>query len=217
MGPRGAPARIVGGSVERVDIERRAARPLRPLPPARRRRRFIGGSSATGAEGSGGRFRGVRARGRPTNATTSRDASTIARVHQRALPRGVRARRRRGGSASLLRAAAVAAQMESAKARAAAAAIRVHNRADDGGVARPPLTVDLHGLTVDGAIATLRTVLAGAARTDARAVRVVCGAGRHSVGGRARVAPAVRGFLEDEGVRFVDEGGGTLVVPLETR
>ena len=76
--------------------------------------------------------------------------------------------------------------------------------------ARSPL-VDLHGLTVDGAIATLRTVLAGAARTDARAVRVVCGAGRHSVGGRARVAPAVRGFLETRG--SFRRRRRTLVVP----
>ena len=145
--------------------------------------------------------------------TLRRSRASISALSRAAFARGDGAEARRLS----LRAAAVAAQMESAKARAAAAAIRVHNRADDGGVARPPLTVDLHGLTVDGAIATLRTVLAGAARTDARAVRVVCGAGRHSVGGRARVAPAVRGFLEDEGVRFVDEGGGTLVVPLETR
>jgi DNA-nicking Smr family endonuclease len=145
--------------------------------------------------------------------TLRRSRASISALSRAAYARGDGAEARRLS----LRAAAVAAQMETAKARAAAAAIRLHNRADDAGVRRPPLTVDLHGLTAEGATAVLRTVLAGAARTDARAVRVVCGAGRHSVGGRARVAPAVRGFLEDEGVRFVDEGGGTLTVPLETR
>ena len=90
-----------------------------------------------------------------------------------------------------------------------------HSRADrprGGGVT---LDVDLHGQSAAEAVRTTRAVLGGAARTkNAGAVRVVCGAGRHSAGGTARVGPAVRAFLEEEGVAYVQESAGTLLVPL---
>ncbi len=90
-----------------------------------------------------------------------------------------------------------------------------HSRADRSRGGGVTLDVDLHGQSAAEAVRTTRAVLGGAARTkNAGAVRVVCGAGRHSAGGTARVGPAVRAFLEEEGVAYVQESAGTLLVPL---
>ena len=90
-----------------------------------------------------------------------------------------------------------------------------HSRADRSRGGGVTLDVDLHGQSAAEAVRTTRAVLGGAARTkNAGAVRVVCGAGRHSAGGTARVGPAVRAFLEEERVAYVQESAGTLLVPL---
>ena len=90
-----------------------------------------------------------------------------------------------------------------------------HSRADRSRGGGVTLDVDLHGQSAAEAVRTTRAVLGGAARTkNAGAVRVVCGGGRHSGGGTARVGPAVRAFLEEEGVAYVQESAGTLLVPL---
>ena len=90
-----------------------------------------------------------------------------------------------------------------------------HSRADRSRGGGVTLDVDLHGQSAAEAVRTTRAVLGGAARTkNAGAVRVVCGAGRHGAGGTARVGPAVRAFLEEEGVAYVQESAGTLLVPL---
>ena len=44
-------------------------------------------------------------------------------------------------------------------------------------------------------------------------MRVVTGAGRHSAGGQARLAPAVRRFLDAAGLHYVEENAGVIVVP----
>jgi hypothetical protein len=60
-------------------------------------------------------------------------------------------------------------------------------------------------------------VLVGAVNTNATGLRVVTGVGRHSVGGRARLLPAVRNFLQQVGVHFVEENPGNLFVPFGGR
>ena len=201
------------GSVEaRRHRTTRRARDSAHARPARRRRRFIGGSSATGAEGRAG-VSAASARGASGECTLARAAPTRARVHQRALPRGGA----RGDGAEArrltLRAAAVAAQMESAKARAAAAAVRVHNRADDGGgrarARRSPRICTVSPWTARSRRFG-RCWRARRGRTRGR-FEWCAERGGNSSGGRARVAPAVRGFLARAFVSSTKEGA--LVVP----
>ena len=87
------------------------------------------------------------------------------------------------------------------------------SRAGGGSV----LDVDLHGQTADTAVHTLGRVLVGAVDTNATGLRVVTGIGRHSAGGRARLLPAVRSFLDTSGLHYVEEHPGILVVPFGAR
>ena len=60
-------------------------------------------------------------------------------------------------------------------------------------------------------------VLVGAVNTNATGLRVVTGVGRHSAGGRARLLPAVRNFLNHSGLHYVEENPGILCVPFGAR
>ena len=42
-------------------------------------------------------------------------------------------------------------------------------------------------------------------------VRVVTGVGKHSAGGQPRLLPAVKGWLGQQGLRFLEERGALLV------
>lgn len=80
---------------------------------------------------------------------------------------------------------------------------------------------DLHGLRVPEALAAVRSALAAAQRGGAPRLRIVCGKGRGSPGGKGVLREAVAGWLEANGYagryrREVDRDGrdGALSVDL---
>ena len=124
------------------------------------------------------------------------------------------------------RAAALEAKISAAKEAAARTATRYHNNRGGGGGGEHRngngngrgtlLNVDVHGQSEETAVRTLGHVLVGAVHTNATGLRVVTGVGRHSAGGRARLLPAVRSFLDSSGLHYVEEPG-ILVVPFGAR
>ncbi|MEW6487901.1 MAG: Smr/MutS family protein [Thermodesulfobacteriota bacterium] len=81
--------------------------------------------------------------------------------------------------------------------------------------------IDLHGLRVPRALDAVRTALAAAQRAGAPRLRIVCGKGRGSPGGKGVLREAVAGWLEANGYagryrREVDRDGrdGALSVDL---
>ncbi|XP_052124339.1 uncharacterized protein LOC113216565 [Frankliniella occidentalis] len=74
-----------------------------------------------------------------------------------------------------------------------------------------PPTIDLHGMSVKTALATLDTFLRREARDRPRAghVCVITGRGLHSAGGVAKIRPAVVRELEARGLRFRSPPGNT--------
>lgn len=72
--------------------------------------------------------------------------------------------------------------------------------------------IDLHGLRVPEALAAVRNALAAARRAGAPRLRIVCGKGRGSPGGKGVLREAVAGWLEANGYsgryrREVDRDG----------
>ena len=200
------------------------------MDAARRRQRDASAASARGSGaladlGPAEALRFLRRRHEEA-AALARSRAQLSALSREAYARGD------GATARLLSQRAKAAEARAGLARetASRASARFHNndvggdagddsdsraRADRSRGGGVTLDVDLHGQSAAEAVRTTRAVLGGAARTkNAGAVRVVCGAGRHSAGGTARVGPAVRAFLEEEGVAYVQESAGTLLVPL---
>ena len=71
--------------------------------------------------------------------------------------------------------------------------------------------LDLHGLTVSEAVHVLDAAIDTAAHESLPAFSVVTGRGRHSVGGRARILPAVKNVLSGRGMTFIEPGVGGVV------
>ncbi|KAK9859307.1 hypothetical protein WJX84_010214 [Apatococcus fuscideae] len=70
------------------------------------------------------------------------------------------------------------------------------------------MTIDLHGLHVEEALTRLEDYLiklGGLAHPAGILLRVVTGVGRHSIGGRARILPAVVRYLTEAGYRFEEQ------------
>lgn len=59
--------------------------------------------------------------------------------------------------------------------------------------------IDLHGLRVPEALGAVRTALAVARKSGAPRLRIVCGKGRGSPGGKGVLREAVAGWLEANG------------------
>lgn len=77
--------------------------------------------------------------------------------------------------------------------------------------------VDLHGMGVEEALLAVERALDAARRAGGARVRLVCGKGRHSPGGRGVLREAVEGWLAARGiphaVRLDGDGlGGSILV-----
>lgn len=80
-----------------------------------------------------------------------------------------------------------------------------------------PYSLDLHGLHVDEAIHTLRNFIANKQserRADVRYISVVTGRGKHSLGGVAKIKPAVLNFLRDNKFRYSEPQPGLIKVDI---
>eukprot|EP01117_Protostelium_nocturnum_P014108 TRINITY_DN5325_c0_g1_i1.p1 TRINITY_DN5325_c0_g1~~TRINITY_DN5325_c0_g1_i1.p1 ORF type:complete len:622 (+),score=275.31 TRINITY_DN5325_c0_g1_i1:162-1868(+) len=74
--------------------------------------------------------------------------------------------------------------------------------------------IDLHGFQVKPALELVEKVLSQQENRGHRLVSIIVGAGNHSEGGRARIKPAVRSWLTEQGYRYHEANAGTLVVQL---
>eukprot|EP01114_Cavostelium_apophysatum_P024421 TRINITY_DN9557_c0_g1_i1.p1 TRINITY_DN9557_c0_g1~~TRINITY_DN9557_c0_g1_i1.p1 ORF type:complete len:582 (-),score=141.62 TRINITY_DN9557_c0_g1_i1:37-1782(-) len=77
----------------------------------------------------------------------------------------------------------------------------------------PIVTADLHGMLVRESLDIVETLLDDASKNSAtRILKIITGAGKHSIGGKARIRPAVINLLRELGVRFNEPKMGVLVV-----
>jgi DNA-nicking Smr family endonuclease len=75
-----------------------------------------------------------------------------------------------------------------------------------------PIRIDLHGLTVREAL-TITEELVSTYHGSQRKLYLITGVGNHSIRGIARIRPAVKTFLSQQGVMYSDRDG-VLVVEL---
>ncbi|PSC74687.1 NEDD4-binding 2 isoform B [Micractinium conductrix] len=74
----------------------------------------------------------------------------------------------------------------------------------------PRISVDLHGQTVESALATVESGIRSLPESipGGVVVRYITGKGRHSAGGAARIRPEVQRLLAEHGIPFVEGPGG---------
>ncbi len=59
--------------------------------------------------------------------------------------------------------------------------------------------VDLHGMRVEEALATVAEAIAATGEAGGATIRIICGKGKHSKGGKGVLREAVAGWLEAHG------------------
>lgn len=74
--------------------------------------------------------------------------------------------------------------------------------------------MDLHGLQVKEATQVLHALLDLYADTKTKFLRVITGAGKHSLGGKAKLRPAVEELLHNRQLEYQLVGDGAFLVYL---
>jgi len=80
------------------------------------------------------------------------------------------------------------------------------------------IAVDLHGLHVSEALDVVETVITlkqkERERTgpEAKVVTFITGVGKHSIGGKAKIRPALIEYLKDYGLKFTETRSGVFLV-----
>jgi len=76
-------------------------------------------------------------------------------------------------------------------------------------------TVDFHGMHVKESLDALEELLNFCAvQQVTKLLRIITGRGKHSEGGKARIYPAVKSYLQDKGYNFNEPNPGVIVVVL---
>ncbi|OCF32479.1 cytoplasmic protein [Kwoniella heveanensis BCC8398] len=85
--------------------------------------------------------------------------------------------------------------------------------------ASPDGTIDLHGLYVKEAIERTEAAITSAQREGRDELRVIVGKGLHSVGGKAKIKPAVEDLMRKYNLsaRLDEDNAGVLIVDLQGR
>eukprot|EP01117_Protostelium_nocturnum_P015545 TRINITY_DN6046_c0_g1_i2.p1 TRINITY_DN6046_c0_g1~~TRINITY_DN6046_c0_g1_i2.p1 ORF type:complete len:345 (-),score=125.66 TRINITY_DN6046_c0_g1_i2:118-1152(-) len=76
------------------------------------------------------------------------------------------------------------------------------------------MTIDLHGQYVDPAMELLKQRIAENKAAGKTPLLVIYGAGNHSDASGAKIKPAVRKYLDDEGLTYTEVNNGSVSVPL---
>lgn len=72
--------------------------------------------------------------------------------------------------------------------------------------------MDFHGYFVQEALEVLEEILQQ--DVGVKFLKIITGAGKHSVDGKAKIKPAVREYLTKHGFRFNEPNNGVIVVSL---